>query len=154
MKTTDAEKMFLTSLAKNIVSVLGGKIYSTQGKDGFVLERTNKIDNIFQRLEIKKTQSKMTKETFFYLEIVVGELKSHKVLNHVRLKDIKNLYVTLPNLLTGEEKKATFLTVESDRFTIVDFQDRFRIRMLNGIDKRGDEPPGTTHAERREFVEL
>jgi len=54
MKTADADKMFLTALAKNIISVLGGKLYSTQGKDGFILERTNKIDNIFQRLEIKK----------------------------------------------------------------------------------------------------
>jgi len=154
MKTTDAEKMFLTSLAKNIVSILGGKIYTTQGRDGFILERTNKIDNIFQRLEIKKNQSKVSKETYFYLEIVVGELQSHKILNLIRLKNIKNLYVTLPNLLKGEEKKATFLTMDSGRFTIIDFEDRFKIRMMTGVDKRPEEGPETTHAERREFVEL
>jgi len=154
MKTADADKMFLTALAKNIISVLGGKLYSTQGKDGFILERTNKIDNIFQRLEIKKNKNKMTEETSFYIEVVIGELKTHKVTNLIRLKEIKNLYVTLPNLLKGEEKKASFLTTEPGRFTVIDFEDRYRVFMITGNDKRNDEPPGASHVERREFVEL
>ncbi|RKY86930.1 hypothetical protein DRQ09_05320 [candidate division KSB1 bacterium] len=154
MKTADAEKMFLTTLGKNITSVLGGKIFSSHGKNGFIIERTNKFDNIFQRFELKKIQNEITKETYFFIEIIVGELDSHKIENFIRMKGLKNLYITLPNLLKGEEKKITLLTLEKGRFTIIDFDDKFKIFMMSGIDRRKNEPEGKTHEKRRKFVEL
>ena len=134
MPVDNLSEIPLSSLGKAIVSVLGGKIYTTPDKAGFVLERLNRIHNIYHRLEVKKILLGKTSDTaIFSLDSDTGTIEPRQQTSHYKILNLSNLQVTRPNIIAREEKKITFLANENNEITLVEVDANFKLTITQMV---------------------
>ncbi len=138
MKTVNVNDITLTSMSRIISSVLGAKQVSSPDGKGFKVERVNKIENRFQRLELRKVRDSSDKQNNYYIEIEEGVNEPKVIKFSWKFKELKTLYFSSPNVLIGEEKKISFLIVGGDTVTMVETDEHMRTQLMLSKSKKDD----------------
>jgi len=153
MKTSDADQLDMNVLANAITSVIGGEVKLYDMNEGFLLKRDFMSERNLHFIEIKKEFDKNDKPYYTILSYEKEKIGDN-IFNIIKLNDLQNLYVTIPNLILGEKRKITFLTLQKDRFMVIDFTDKTGFSVLAGKDRREKEDRKTPSEKRRKFIKL
>ena len=143
----------MSHLGDALVTVIGGTLNVYDMDHGLVLNREFISEKHSQYLELTKMFEE-NNEILFNVIFNEKEKVSNITFNSLKLFNLSNLYVTIPNLILGEKRKISILTVQEKRFIVIDFTDKPGVNIMSGIDRRGDEKSQVPHEKRRKFVKL
>lgn len=106
MKEINLKNKSLRDVMNNVASILGvPEALATDDRTGFIIERINPDSSLYHVLIIKKIFDPQTKEATYSIETDEGTLSPRKSANIIKYINLKEMVITLPNVLFGEDKK-------------------------------------------------
>jgi len=154
MKTTSLTDVSFTDLAQKLVNLLGGKALLGEGNNSVLVERKSVDGEKYYKLEIAKIFGKEAQEVLFSLEIEEGFVSPKRVLNNLRAKEMNNLYITLSEEDELENRRVSFLTVATDRYTVIEVDENFKTVVISNPGKGKKVEREKPREIKRKFIEL
>ena len=133
------KEMEIADLAKLMVSALGGKVITTEDRQGFLLERVLQEKNIYQRIEIKLNTKE--DENIYSINCEEGYIHPHRALSTTHLRGLSNVFLTSSGNNPVEEGKIKIMSKRVGRFTILDLDRNLHSTFLSGVDKNYKKSP-------------